>query len=322
MKTVRLKYRSAGSSEPLHLSRSESLLRWRACSGTIAPNRLAVSAARFRHVPPFSSPRSSDHYGRSGAQVRTLQVHAGQQPNRDQLARHQHHQTTSYTFDSSKHGADLFGLRAFGNIYSRIMVRRCGRVASSRSSPRDDLAALAPRRQSPTRFPRDRASRETRRDPRKSPRGAPRAASDTLLLADDTKVSRSFLQVPSPLVRRSRRRADIRPLRLRQNPTNDVFEKRVAALEGSVGAVAVSSGMSAVPRHHHHLSGGRQHRLHPSLYGGTYNQFKVTLRAGHQREVRQGYEPESFDGSSTATPRRSTWRPSATRDSPCRTSAP
>ena len=31
--------------------------------------------------------------------------------------------TTSYTFNDSKHGADLFGLRAFGNIYSRIMVR-------------------------------------------------------------------------------------------------------------------------------------------------------------------------------------------------------
>lgn len=30
--------------------------------------------------------------------------------------------TTSYTFNDSKHGADLFGLRAFGNIYSRIMV--------------------------------------------------------------------------------------------------------------------------------------------------------------------------------------------------------
>ena len=66
----------------------------------------------------------------------TLQVHAGQQPDPATNSRAMPiYQTTSYTFDSSKHGADLFGLRAFGNIYSRIMVRRCGRVASSRSSP-------------------------------------------------------------------------------------------------------------------------------------------------------------------------------------------
>lgn len=109
----------------------------------------------------------------------TLQVHAGQQPDPATNSRAMPiYQTTSYTFDSSKHGADLFGLRAFGNIYSRIMVRRCGRVASSRSSPRqtNPARALAPRRRLPTRFPRDRASRETRRVARTSPRRAPRAS--------------------------------------------------------------------------------------------------------------------------------------------------
>jgi O-acetylhomoserine/O-acetylserine sulfhydrylase-like pyridoxal-dependent enzyme len=74
----------------------------------------------------------------------TLQVHAGQVPDPTTNSRALPiYQTTSYCFNDSKHGADLFGLRAFGNIYSRIMVRsipslqnpdrieaRCERVAS------------------------------------------------------------------------------------------------------------------------------------------------------------------------------------------------
>ena len=74
----------------------------------------------------------------------TLQVHAGQVPDPTTNSRALPiYQTTSYCFNDSKHGADLFGLRAFGNIYSRIMVRsipslqnpdrieaRCPRVAS------------------------------------------------------------------------------------------------------------------------------------------------------------------------------------------------
>ncbi len=55
----------------------------------------------------------------------TLQVHAGQIPDPTTNSRAVPiYQTTSYCFNDSKHGADLFGLRAFGNIYSRIMVRR------------------------------------------------------------------------------------------------------------------------------------------------------------------------------------------------------
>ena len=54
----------------------------------------------------------------------TLQVHAGQTPDPTTNSRALPiYQTTSYCFNDSKHGADLFGLRAFGNIYSRIMVR-------------------------------------------------------------------------------------------------------------------------------------------------------------------------------------------------------
>jgi O-acetylhomoserine (thiol)-lyase len=62
------------------------------------------------------------------------------------------------------------------------------------------------------------------------------------------------------------------------NPTNDVFEKRVAALEGGVAALAVSSGQAAetlalltV------LRSGEELVSATSLYGGTYNLFKVTL---------------------------------------------
>jgi len=53
----------------------------------------------------------------------TLQVHAGQMPDPSTNSRAVPiFATTSYVFNDSKHGADLFGLRAFGNIYSRIMV--------------------------------------------------------------------------------------------------------------------------------------------------------------------------------------------------------
>src|SRR5271155_926600 len=52
----------------------------------------------------------------------TLQLHAGQQIDPTTKARAVPiYQTTSYGFDSSEHAADLFGLRKFGNIYTRIM---------------------------------------------------------------------------------------------------------------------------------------------------------------------------------------------------------
>ena len=87
----------------------------------------------------------------SDLKFETMQVHAGQVPDPTTNARAVPiYATTSYVFNDAKHGADLFGARAFGNIYSRIM-----------------------------------------------------------------------------------------------NPTNDVFEKRIAALEGGVAALSVSSGQSA-----------------------------------------------------------------------------
>jgi O-acetylhomoserine/O-acetylserine sulfhydrylase len=114
----------------------------------------------------------------------TLQVHAGQEPDPTTHARAVPiYQTTSYTFDSAKHGADLFALKAFGNIYTRLM-----------------------------------------------------------------------------------------------NPTTDVFEKRVAALEGGVGALATASGHAAqFLALHTILQAGDNIVSSSKLYGGTYNQFKVTF---------------------------------------------
>lgn len=116
----------------------------------------------------------------------TLQIHAGHAPDSATNSRAVPiYQTTSYTFNSSEHGANLFALKEFGNIYSRIM-----------------------------------------------------------------------------------------------NPTNDVFEQRVAALEGGVAALAVSSGHAAqFLTFNSILRAGDNIVSSPYLYGGTYNQFKVTFKA-------------------------------------------
>jgi O-acetylhomoserine (thiol)-lyase len=114
----------------------------------------------------------------------TLQIHAGQEPAPGTNSRAVPiYQTTSYTFDDTAHGARLFGLEEFGNIYSRIM-----------------------------------------------------------------------------------------------NPTNDVFEQRVAALEGGVAALATGSGQAAQFLAITTLAqAGENIVARSSLYGGTYNQFKVSL---------------------------------------------
>ena len=81
------------------------------------------------------------------------------------------------------------------------------------------------------------------------------------------------------------------------NPTTDVFEKRAAALEGGAAALAVSSGHAAqfialttIMRN------GDNFITSPFLYGGTHNQFKVTL-AGFGIEARfaRDLNPESFE---------------------------
>jgi O-acetylhomoserine (thiol)-lyase len=132
----------------------------------------------------------------------TLQVHAGQSPAPGTNARAVPiYQTTSYTFNSTDHGAKLFALKEFGNIYTRIM-----------------------------------------------------------------------------------------------NPTTDVFEQRIAALEGGVAAVATSSGQAAQFLALSTIAQAGDNIVSTSyLYGGTYNQFKVTLpRLGIQVKFVDGDDPEAF----------------------------
>ena len=115
----------------------------------------------------------------------TLQLHAGQQPDPTTGSRAVPiYQTTSYVFKDSLHGANLFALKEFGNIYTRIM-----------------------------------------------------------------------------------------------NPTTDVFEQRIAALEGGVAALATASGQSAqFLALNNILSAGDSLVSTSYLYGGTYNQFKVAFK--------------------------------------------
>lgn len=63
------------------------------------------------------------------------------------------------------------------------------------------------------------------------------------------------------------------------NPTSDVFEKRIAALEGGVGALATASGSSAITYAIQNIARAGDHIVSSSnLYGGTYNLFAHTLK--------------------------------------------
>lgn len=133
----------------------------------------------------------------------TLQLHAGQQPDPATNARAVPiYQTTSYVFNNAEHGANLFALKEFGNIYTRIM-----------------------------------------------------------------------------------------------NPTTDVFEKRIAALEGGVAAVATASGQAAqFLALNNILQEGDNLVTTSYLYGGTYNQFKVAFkRIGIEARFAYGDEIEAFE---------------------------
>ncbi|MBE8968202.1 O-acetylhomoserine aminocarboxypropyltransferase/cysteine synthase [Nostocales cyanobacterium LEGE 12452] len=132
----------------------------------------------------------------------TLQVHAGQEPAPGTNARAVPiYQTTSYVFNDADHGARLFALQEFGNIYTRIM-----------------------------------------------------------------------------------------------NPTTDVFEKRIAALEGGIAALATASGQAAQFLTISTIAQAGDNIVSTSfLYGGTYNQFKVSLpRLGINVKFVEGDDPESF----------------------------
>jgi O-acetylhomoserine (thiol)-lyase len=81
------------------------------------------------------------------------------------------------------------------------------------------------------------------------------------------------------------------------NPTTDVFEKRVAALEGGVAALAVSSGHAAqFIALTTILRKGENFITSPFLYGGTHNQFKVTLaNFGIEARFTKDLQPASFE---------------------------
>ena len=133
----------------------------------------------------------------------TLQLHAGHQPD---VTTHSRavpiYQTTSYVFNDADHAANLFALKEFGNIYTRIM-----------------------------------------------------------------------------------------------NPTNDVFEQRMAALEGGVAALAVGSGHAAqFLALNNILEVGDNFVSSPYLYGGSYNQFKVSFkRLGVEARFTETLQPASFE---------------------------
>lgn len=81
------------------------------------------------------------------------------------------------------------------------------------------------------------------------------------------------------------------------NPTTDVFEKRVAALEGGVGALATASGQAAqFLALSTIVQAGENIVSTPLLYGGTYNQFKVAFpRLGIKVKFTEGEEPEDYE---------------------------
>jgi O-acetylhomoserine/O-acetylserine sulfhydrylase len=133
----------------------------------------------------------------------TLQLHAGQEIDPTTRSRAVPiYQTSSYAFKDAAHGANLFALKEFGNIYTRI-----------------------------------------------------------------------------------------------QNPTTDVFEKRIAALEGGVAAVAVSSGQAAqFIALTNILQAGDNFVSSSFLYGGTFNQFKVSFkRLGIEARFADSDDVASFE---------------------------
>src|SRR5678816_3103941 len=81
------------------------------------------------------------------------------------------------------------------------------------------------------------------------------------------------------------------------NPTTDVFEKRIAALEGGVAALATGSGQAAqFLALNNILQSGENFVSTSLLYGGTYNQFKVSFkRLGIDVRFADGDKVESFE---------------------------
>lgn len=86
------------------------------------------------------------------------------------------------------------------------------------------------------------------------------------------------------------------------NPTTDVFEQRMAALEGGVGALAVASGSSAITYAIMNIAGAGDEIVSAStLYGGTYNLFSSTLpKLGIKTIFVDPDDPENFEKAITS----------------------
>jgi O-acetylhomoserine sulfhydrolase (EC 2.5.1.49) len=80
------------------------------------------------------------------------------------------------------------------------------------------------------------------------------------------------------------------------NPTTDIFEQRIAALEGGVGALAVASGSAAITYAILNIAGAGDEIVSAStLYGGTYNLFAITLpKLGIKTVFVDPDDPENF----------------------------
>ncbi|KAK9493410.1 Cys/Met metabolism PLP-dependent enzyme-domain-containing protein [Lipomyces doorenjongii] len=123
-------------------------------------------------------------------------------------------------------------------------------------------------------------------DPETNARAVPIYASTSFVFNDSAHAARLFgLQEAGNIYSRI------------GNPTVDVFEKRIAALEGGVSAIAASSGQAAQFMTISALANAGDNIISTTyLYGGTYNQFKVFL-AGLGIETRfvKGDKPEDFE---------------------------
>ncbi|MCR5262917.1 MAG: O-acetylhomoserine aminocarboxypropyltransferase/cysteine synthase [Clostridiales bacterium] len=105
-------------------------------------------------------------------------------------------------------------------------------------------------------------------DPATDARAVPIYATTSFVFPDSaTAAGRFGLTVPGNIYTRL------------MNPTSDVFEKRIAALEGGVAALAVASGSSAITYAVQNIATAGDHIVSSTnLYGGTYNLFQNTLR--------------------------------------------
>src|SRR3954467_13540711 len=111
----------------------QPVLKYRASIGSGGVSQLLNKEAKKFRIPTRGSYlRKDSHYhlitptntlmSQQNLRFETLQVHAGQEVDPVTKSRAVAiYQTTSYVFDSSQHAANLFGLREFGNIYTRIM---------------------------------------------------------------------------------------------------------------------------------------------------------------------------------------------------------